>query len=173
MLYEMPLAFDLCSLSHYQLFLKMLSYVSFLEHLLALPLSLAVSASGAFGSESIKGLGLVAKIPFITFWGFEATKSLLQHSPASSIWVDGALIMGLLRDREDSASVCSKKTYFTASNSARPRVITCSRSTLHREDPTSRTYSTTFNNRQIRAFVFTVFTWRASEAAYYHQIPAS
>lgn len=34
--------------------------------------------------------------------------------------------MGLLRDREDSVSVCSKKTYFTARSRARLRVITCS-----------------------------------------------
>lgn len=121
-----------------------------MEHLSALPLSLTVSASGEFRSESTKGLGLVAKTPFIMFRGLEVTKSLLQDSAVSqSIWVDGALIMGLLRDREDSASVCSKKTYFTASNSARPRVITCSRSMLYREHPTSRTYSTTFNNRQM------------------------
>lgn len=104
----------------------------------ALPLSLTVpSAPGELGSESTKGLGLVAKIPFRTLRGFEAARSLRQHSPVSqSIWVDGAPIMGLLRDREDSASVCSKKTYFTASSSARPRVITCSRSMLYGKHPT-------------------------------------
>lgn len=64
-------------------------------------------------------------------WGFRAGKSLLQQSPANlGFWVVGELIMGLMRDREDSASVCSKKTYFTASSRARPRVITCSRSIL-------------------------------------------
>lgn len=149
----------------------------YMEYVPALPLSLTVSeAPGEFRSESTKGLGLVAKIPFRTLRGFEATKSLRQHSPVSqSIWVDGALIMGLLRDREDSASVCSKKTYFTASNSARPRVITCSRSMLYREHPTPRTYSTCSITSKcfwhIRAVLFTVCTWRAS--AYFHQTPAS
>lgn len=38
--------------------------------------------------------------------------------------------MVLLRDSDDSVSVCSKKTYFTARSRASPRVITCSRSIL-------------------------------------------
>lgn len=42
--------------------------------------------------------------------------------------------MGLLRDKEDSVSVCSKKTYLTARSRARLRVITCS--TLAKEEET-------------------------------------
>lgn len=38
--------------------------------------------------------------------------------------------MGLRRDSDDSVSACSKNTYLTARSSARPRVITCSRSML-------------------------------------------
>lgn len=140
-----------------------------------LPLSLTVSASGEFESGSTEGLLLVAKILLIFIWGFEGGKSLLQHSPASqSIWVGGALIIGLLREKEDSASACSKKTYFTASSSARPRVITCSRSMLYREGPTSRAYSTMSHNRQIYLGNKTFFfTWRALEAACCHWSPAS
>lgn len=100
------------------------------QRLSVLPLSLI-----AFASEELEWMGLVAKTPlFSIFWGFETGKSLLRHSPDSqSSWVGGALIMGLLREKEDSASACSKKTYFTASSRARPRVITCSRSMLYRK----------------------------------------
>lgn len=75
--------------------------------------------------------GLLAVVLLMVFWGFGAGNSLLNlSSTALGLWMGGELIMGLLRDREDSVSVCSKKTYFTARSRARPRVITCSRSML-------------------------------------------
>lgn len=84
-----------------------------------------MSASGdGFESETANEVWLVAKVPFATFWDFSAGKSGLQQSPVAR--GGGALIMGLLREKEDSVSVCSKKTYFTARSRARPSVITCS-----------------------------------------------
>ncbi|TNN33309.1 hypothetical protein EYF80_056528 [Liparis tanakae] len=83
----------------------------------------AASASGgSSGSETGGGGESVV-------WGLG--ESLLRQSPATEgLGVRGELRMGLIRDREDSASVCSKKTYFTASSRARPSVISCSRSML-------------------------------------------
>lgn len=109
----------------------LLSYLK--DQLKVSPLCLdTVSASGEdFESHTAEVVGLVAKVLFKIFWGFWTGKSLLQQSPAAQgLGVGAELIMGLLRDKEDSASVCSKKTYFTARSSARPRVITCSRSIL-------------------------------------------
>lgn len=68
-------------------------------------------------------------------WGFGGTGSPLQYSPETlGFWVGEELIMGLLREKEDSVSVCSKKTYFTARSRARLRVITCSRPILGGDD---------------------------------------
>ena len=75
--------------------------------------------------------GLVAVVLFVVFWGFGLGNSRLQQSSAALGFCGGGeLIMGLMRDREDSVSGCSKKTYFTARSRARARVITCSRSML-------------------------------------------
>lgn len=65
--------------------------------------------------------------PLAAFWGLGTGRSLLLRR---SQQIGGELIMGLLRDSEDSVSACSKKTYLTARSRARPRVITCSRSML-------------------------------------------
>lgn len=57
--------------------------------------------------------------------------SLLQHS-SPALLLDRK-VCGVLIDKDDSVSACSKKTYFTASNRARDRVMTCSMSKLQRE----------------------------------------
>lgn len=68
---------------------------------------------------------------FVVFNGFGAAKPLLQQfSAAWNFWAGEELIIGLLMDSEDSVSVCSQRTYFTARSRAKPRVITCSRSML-------------------------------------------
>lgn len=91
-----------------------------------------MSASGeGLESETAEVVEVVAKVPFIVLGGFGAGRSLLQQSAATRGFRGGGeLIMGLLRDSDDSVSVCSKKTYFTARSRARPSVITCSRSIL-------------------------------------------
>lgn len=87
-----------------------------------------------FESGTAEEVGLV--ITALLIRGFGAGTSLLQQSSTTLVfWVGEELIMVLLRDREDSASVCSKKTYFTARSSARPSVITCSRSILQKTKP--------------------------------------
>lgn len=120
-------------------------------------------------SETAGEVGLVAKVPFMVAWGFGAGKSLLQQFPGNmGFWLGGELIIGLMRDREDSVSVCSKKTYFTARSRARPRVITCSRSILvggeQRQSHASVSYCTGINSRQMYSWneessLFNAFTW--------------
>lgn len=90
---------------------------------------IAASASGdGLGSGTAGG---VETTSFVLLWTLWAGGSLLQQSSDTrGFWAGEELMIGVLRDREDSVSVCSKRTYFTARTRARPSVITCSRSML-------------------------------------------
>lgn len=117
--------------------------------------SAALASGKDLAAEAVRQAGFVAGAPLL--WALAAGKSLPQQSPG----LVGEPAMGLLREGRDSASACSKKTYLTARSSARPRVITCSRSML--ED---REAAAAANVKCLKVAVWKVkdlkaFTWSA------------
>lgn len=127
------------------------------------PLQVKSTSGNSWRSDTTEDIGLVTTTLLPLLGGFRAERSLLQQSSAPlGFWIRVEPLIGLLRDREDSVSACSKKTYFTARSRARLRVITCSSSMLLDRDRPCYSY---FNLNASRECVN---KWRSSFLVWIH-----